>query len=157
MDKPRRAAQALWQSDVLSGLASFQPRVVSTLFNGLHGPDSDVDIVCHCREPVALSVKLEAMNIGGLRVSRRPNCTLARWYWGGIEFELYACAIPVERQNAVIHYRVMNQLLDQYGEAFRRAIVARKRAGWKTEPAIADWLGLSGDPYQAVYALSKTD
>ncbi len=36
------------------------------------------------------------------------------------------------------------------GDAFRTAVMERRRGGLKTEPAFAAVLGLAGDPYSAL-------
>ena len=38
-------------------------------------------------------------------------------------------------------------LLNKHGEKFRQQIIELKRQGYKTEPAFALVLGLTGDPY----------
>ena len=45
---------------------------------------------------------------------------------------------------------IEHRLLQERGEAFRRAIITLKQRGYKTEPAFAKALGLKGDPYLAL-------
>jgi len=48
---------------------------------------------------------------------------------------------------------VERRLLAIGGDGFRRAVMAARRSGLKTEPAFAAVLGLDGDPYEALLYL----
>ena len=45
------------------------------------------------------------------------------------------------------------QLLKEKGEGFKQQIIDLKKSGFKTEPAFAIALGLTGDPYEALLQL----
>ena len=47
----------------------------------------------------------------------------------------------------------MSRLVAEGGTKFQESVRRLKRGGLKTEPAIATYLGLLGDPYNAVSAL----
>lgn len=48
---------------------------------------------------------------------------------------------------------IEHQILLEKGESFRQEIISLKKQGIKTEPAFAQLLGLSGDPYEAILRL----
>ena len=61
--------------------------------------------------------------------------------------ELFAQNVPTKLQNAYRHMIIEYDILEQKGEEFRKQIINLKEKGWKTEPAIAELLGLKGNPY----------
>ena len=155
IDKVAQAREAIQDSRVLDLLQDYSPRVVSTIFVGLDTRDSDVDIVC-CYESQdkfveTFSVAFETHEDFSLKVY--PGHVVGRFWACGFEIEVYSCAEAVHSQNAYRHYRVMERLVELGGDEFMDRIRALKRAGLKTEPAIARALGLAGDPYEAVLRL----
>ena len=80
---------------------------------------------------------------------------MGRFRFEGMVFEVFGQPVPVRRQNGYRHMVVEEMLLRRKGEEFRHRIVARKRAGEKTELAFAAELSLEGDPYEALLELEK--
>ena len=61
----------------------------------------------------------------------------------------------MEQQAAWRHLTQMHRLANLLGEVFSQKVKELKRAGSKTEPAIAKLLDLAGEPFQAVLDLEK--
>jgi hypothetical protein len=61
--------------------------------------------------------------------------------------------VPTARQNGFRHLLVEAAVLAAGGEQWRRAVRRLKQQGLKTEPAFANLLRLSGDPYVALLEL----
>ncbi|OYW48019.1 MAG: phage capsid protein [Novosphingobium sp. 28-62-57] len=149
---------ALDEADILSQLAAFDPHVAGTLPLGLDLPTSDIDILCFAPDP-ELFVRavwkafevLPEFHIVQRIGHDRP--VVARFAHGGWTIELFGQAIPVPKQYGWRHLLVERRLLALGSAAFRNAVMARRRAGLKTEPAFAAVLGLAGDPYQALLEL----
>jgi hypothetical protein len=154
--------EALAQSGVLPQLAVFDPHVAGTPPLGLDLPDSDIDILCHAPDPHAFAAAVwEAY---------RDLPGFAMWQWQGIDrpvvarfrcagwlFELFGQARPVADQLGWRHFAIERRLLAFGGEPLRAAVMARRHAGAKTEPAFAQVLGLAGDPYAALLTLERLD
>jgi hypothetical protein len=70
---------------------------------------------------------------------------------------VFGQALPVERQAAYVHLLQTHRVIQLGGEPWRSAIQKLKSNGIKTEPALAQLLGLTGDPYQAVLQLQNHD
>ncbi len=68
----------------------------------------------------------------------------------GWAFEVFGQARAVGEQFGWRHFPVERRLLAQGGPSLRAAVMARRRAGTKTEPAFADALNLRGDPYETL-------
>jgi hypothetical protein len=139
-------------------LAPFDPHVVGTLPLGIDRPDSDIDVVCHAKDPHAIVDAIwehfctkEDFTLYQWSASGRP--VVARFEAEGWPFEIFASADPVEEQPGWQHFVVEKRLLDLGGPVFRRAITALRMDSIKTEPAFAMALGLSGNPYCLVSAL----
>ncbi|UOE36180.1 DUF4269 domain-containing protein [Hymenobacter monticola] len=69
------------------------------------------------------------------------------------EIEVFGQAVPTARQNGFRHLLVEAAVLEAGGKAWRRAVRQLKKQGMKTEPAFANLLRLSGDPYVALLEL----
>ncbi|MET3724830.1 DUF4269 domain-containing protein [Sphingomonas trueperi] len=155
-------SEALVQSGVLTRLVAFDPHVAGTPPLGLDLPDSDIDILCHAPDPVAFAAAVWAAyrDLRGFAMwqwqgSDRP--IVARFHCGGWLFELFGQARPVAEQLGWRHFAIEQRLLALGGEPLRAAVMARRHAGAKTEPAFAQVLGLNGDPYAALLTLEQLD
>ena len=65
-----------------------------------------------------------------------------------------AISTQLEQQFGFRHHVVMARLINLVGDIFREKVRDLKLAGKKSEPAIADILGLNGDPYESVAELN---
>ena len=155
-------AEALAQSGMLTRLAAFDPHVAGTPPLGLDLPDSDIDLLCHAPDPhrFAAAVWTACRDLPGFAMwqwqgSDRP--VVARFHCAGWLFELFGQARPVAEQLGWRHFAIERRLLALGGEPLRAAVMARRHAGAKTEPAFAQVLGLAGDPYAALLTLEGLD
>ena len=83
--------------------------------------------------------------------------TLARFRSLELPVEVFGQAVPVDQQRGYRHLLVEARFLELGGPRLRRAILELREEGLKTEPAFARALGLSGDPYERLWALSWCD
>ena len=156
--------EALRLAGVLEALAGFDPYVTGTPVLGLDLPASDIDVLCHAPDQDAFEVAVRAA------FGARDGFSARRWDDGaapavvavfaahGWAFEVFGQALPVAEQVGWRHFAVERRLLALGGAALRGAVLRRRRAGLKTEPAFADVLRLAGDPYQALLGLEhRTD
>jgi len=154
----RRAYAVLHRHRVFEHLAEFDPAHVSTIGNGLAIETSDIDIICSCTdrqcfERVVRNVfgRLPGFSLS-IRINRGVEAVVAQ-FEDELPVEIYAESTPTEQQFGYRHYMVIAKLLHFGGEPLRNAICELKRAGLKTEPAVAQRLSLAGDPYLALLAL----
>jgi hypothetical protein len=149
---------ALTQTGVLSRLAPFDPHVAGTPPLDLDIPGSDIEILCHAPDADAFVAAVwehfgELSCFAVHQWTRDGQPVIVRFHASGWEFELFAAAEPVDRQVGWRHFRVGRRLLALGGVALCEAIMARRNAGMKTEPAFAAALGLQGDPYRLLLML----
>lgn len=152
--------EALSGSGVLDLLAGFDPRIAGTLPLGISLAGSDIDILCHAPEPndVADCLWQASEWLSGLTLWRwtsgeRP--LVAIFTIGDWPVEVFASLVEVDLQAGWRHFVVEERLLALAGDALRERVLTLRRAGAKTEPAFAAALGLQGDPYDALYRLSR--
>jgi hypothetical protein len=153
---------ALNTSGLMDVLAPFDPHVIGTLPLGLALPSSDIDVAVFTPDPNEVAAKLWLAKDGlrGLSMRRwtgdgRP--LVANFQAFGWEFEVFAACTAVRDQVGWRHFDVERRLLTIGGSALQRAVLQRRLAGMKTEPAFADLLGLEGDPYAAMSRLFEVD
>ncbi|MGG6896196.1 DUF4269 domain-containing protein [Rhizobium sp. BR 315] len=122
---------------------------------GIAVESSDIDIVCHAGDDKVFAEKLwhafsdnEAFKLWQWTGAGRP--VLSRFRAQGWVFEIFGSSVPIEDQRAMRHFEIERRLLDLGGARFRQAIIERRRAGQKTEPAFAALLGLGGNPYETM-------
>lgn len=155
-------AEAVSRLDVMSILASFDPRIAGTLPLGLSKPESDIDILCH-----AFDVDAFAAAIWGA-FSRERHFALRQWIAGerpivasfeayGWPFELFGHPSPVSSQAGWRHFDAERRLLTLGGADLQNAVMAARSRGLKTEEAFAVVLGLEGDPYCAMLDVADHD
>ena len=153
--------EALRRSGALEALAAFDPHVAGTPSLGLDLPASDIDILCHAPDLDAFAAVVEAVfgACDGFSVGRWGGggggapAVVAGFAAHGWAFEVFGQALPVAEQLGWRHFVVERRLMALGGPALRVAVLRRRRAGLKTEPAFADVLRLTGDPYRAVLEL----
>ena len=149
------------RSGVFEALVEFSPVLAGTFPLSIEVEGSDLDVLCHAPEPVRLQKTLERYfsrweGYACERLRIKGVETVVGWFrFEGMVFEVFGQPVPVRRQNGYRHMVDEEMLLRRKGGEFRHRIVARKRAGEKTEPAFAAELSLEGDPYEALLELEK--
>jgi hypothetical protein len=81
--------------------------------------------------------------------------TIVNFVVDSLPVQLYGDPTRVVEQAAYLHVDVEYRLLQLGGRKARQRILELKKAGIKTEPAFAAWLGLTRDPYAALLELAK--
>ncbi len=149
---------ALDRSGLLEALARFDPHVAGTPPLGLDLPGSDIDVICHAAHAHAFARAVWdfACGFDGFAMHQwtgngRPIVTSFRAE--GWQMEVFGDPRPVAQQPGWRHFEIERRLLTLGGDALRAAVMTRRRAGQKTEPAFADVLRLAGDPYLALLGL----
>jgi hypothetical protein len=158
--RQRQAHDVLRELDLARALAGFGPVLAGTLPLPIHTDASDLDVLCEVYDPDAF-IRAATAAYGDRPDFVTERCdvrgvasTLIRFRAGDFDVELFGQPLPVARQHGYRHLRVEARLLALGGPPAVAAIRELRRAGLKTEPAFARWLGLAGDdPYLAVLAL----
>ena len=138
-------------TELLEVLAPFHPLVAGTFPLGIHTDSSDLDVLCEVHD-FAQFVDVVTRAFGacdGFTV----NEPVVTFVLHGTPVELFAQNVPAYAQHGFRHLVVEARLLRLGGAVLRERVVALKRAGVKTEPAFAEVLRLSGDPYEALLTL----
>ena len=162
------AALALQHADILGLLAEFDPVIAGTLPIAINTEQSDIDILCHavdlsrfndCVDSTFSSYphyrrhqRAPTNNVGVASVVRfecaGSDCN-------GFEVEIFATDCPSTAQYGFIHMLAEARILSLLGPDFAKRVRALKRQNVKTEPAFAQLLRLSGDPYIGVAELAN--
>lgn len=152
--------QVIQELDLLGSLAAFDPVVIGTPPLGIATEDSDIDIACSADELADFADLVNEL-FGQLarfsleRVEHLAEPALAASFLSsGWVVELFCQRQRTEDQWGVRHFRIERRLL-ALEPLLRPEILKLKRSGLKTEPAFAQLLGLSGDPYEAIIALEQ--
>jgi len=155
-EQQKKAHTILNNNRILSLLQPFDPILIGTFPLDIAIDTSDLDIACHCPnhdEFISWITKcfggLKDFSIKQTFISGQ-NATIANFAIEGFAIEIFGQNFPVKLQNGYRHMIIENGILNQKGEDFRQQIIALKKQGFKTEPAFAQLLGLSGDPYEAL-------
>ena len=152
---------ALRTGQVVARLAAFDPHVVGTLPLGLAVAGSDIDIVCHAPDVEAFAAILASVFSGlpGFSIRRwtePPRPVICRFVLLGWPVEIFGAPVPVRDQAGWRHFDIERRLLALGGDALRGEVQRRRTAGEKTEPAFAQALGLTGDPYARLFEMQPT-
>ncbi|MGS0523868.1 DUF4269 domain-containing protein [Zobellia nedashkovskayae] len=147
--------------EILEKLKEYTPILTGTIPIGIDLPESDLDIICYCKDHSSFSAFLqqEFSHKQGFKVyattQNHTICTIAEFKSGSFLFEIFGQNIPTERQNAYRHMIIENRILLEKGAKFKEEIIALKSRGIKTEPAFAKLLGLNGNPYVELLKLDN--
>jgi hypothetical protein len=151
--RQQQAFAVLDELHLLDRFWQFDPVLVGTLPISIHLPASDLDIICYASDLDFFAQLVEALfraypafRLKQKEVRHIPS-VIVYFEHGGFGIELFAQPVPTEQQHAFRHMLIEEQLLQRYGAKFRQQVLALKRQGYKTEPAFAKLLGITGDPY----------
>jgi hypothetical protein len=154
----QRAFRCLITHGIIEKLAGYDPVLVSTVCNDIAIETSDLDIVCEVYDHQEFASKMRTLfgEYRGFVVrssARSPEATVVQFFTEEFEIEIFGQGVPIAQQRAYIHLVQAARVIDIGGNTVRDRIRALKQSGLKTEPAVAQILGLPGDPYQAVVDL----
>ncbi len=162
--KQKAAYKTLERNAIMQQLDAFDPILAGTIPIGIDIADSDLDIICHSANlhHFAQTLTNKFSHFKGFSISAHGannSAVVAQFVVDNFILEIFGQALATRQQNAYRHMLIEHQLLLERGENFRQEIIALKEQGYKTEPAFALLLGLTGDPYTALlnYASRQTD
>lgn len=144
--------------DLLAELSAYEPTVIGTPPLAIDIESSDIDIACTVADLEVFTSDITArfaavQDFSVELVTTFPAPAVrAAFLSHGWEIELFCQTLPIREQHGVRHFHVERRLLEAEPE-LRPRVLARKRAGQKTEPAFAALLCLDGDPYAAMLGL----
>lgn len=152
-DRQQQAYSVLTNNQVLSKIKQFDPILAGTVPIGIDIENSDLDIIC-CfadKNEFFKTITDNFRNEKNFTIKEQPNfdtiAIVANFFLDSFEIEIFGQNKPTKQQFAYRHMLIEYKLLNQYGENFRKKIIELKKQGYKTEPAFAIALGLSGCPY----------
>lgn len=153
------AYKALTGHNIWKKLAPFSPVLAGTIPININIDNSDLDILCHYKDPKGYIENLidHFSQYPGFRFYEsnfQDTATIiASFLAEDFPVEIFAQPTPVKEQQAYRHMIIEHYLLQKNDAAFRQQIITLKKQGYKTEPAFAQLLNLSGDPYEALLQL----
>lgn len=162
LETNKRVWNALTVSRVLESLQEFRPLVTGTFPLGIANEASDLDIVLESRDLGYAAKRIEGLcrHERGFRIDRIQvagvDTLLATFVTAGVPFELFVQAVPVTEQRAYRHFLVEERLLKLGGPTFAEKVRSARARGLKTEPAFAEVLGLTGDPFERLLELQRS-
>lgn len=154
--RQKQAYSVLLQYQILESLAEYTPILAGTIPLNIDIESSDLDIICCYTHKNSFIESLLQLFNGFSNFNFKEtsiNSTetvIVNLTADNFELEIFGQNVPVKEQLAYRHMITEYSLLQHYGEELRQEIVTLKKQGYKTEPAFAKALGLSGDPYQAL-------
>ncbi len=153
LEKNEKAFKALKNSKVLEKFKKYEPLVAGTFPLNLSHNGSDLDILLHVSD---LSELLEFKEYNWKKENIQNQETLmASFDHEGVPFELFAQNTPTHRQVGYLHFQVEERLLRLGGKKLLDKVKEKRKEGLKTEPALAEVLGLSGNPFDEILKLHE--
>jgi len=153
-ERQREAHKQLNELKIFENLRNYTPILTGTIPIDIDLPDSDLDIICECKNHTEFQERLQQLfaDKNDLKIKSYSRngikCTVAKFKTEKFEIEIFGQNIPTREQNAYRHMIIENRILNLKGQKFRNQIRNLKSRGVKTEPAFALLLGLKGNPYQ---------
>lgn len=147
------------QHNVLETLKKYNPILTGTIPIEIDLPESDLDIICECKNHKEFKSYLLNKFAGKkdfkvyTTTQNEIECTIAEFKTDNFLFEIFGQNIPTQNQNAYRHMIIENKILNAKGDEFKKKIKKLKANGIKTEPAFAQLLGLKGNPYTQLLKL----
>lgn len=154
-ERQQKAYQTLIKHRVMDRLKMFTPLLTGTIPIAIDIESSDLDVICcykteeEFKECLALFAAYPDYKIEEKRLDQNPTI-IATFRLDDFPVEIFGQPIPVTDQLSYRHLIIENRILQWMGETFREHIIKLKKEGLKTEPAFAQLLKLSGNPYEAL-------
>ncbi|REA64098.1 DUF4269 domain-containing protein [Dyadobacter luteus] len=154
--RQRDAYDLLTDNEILLHLKEFDPLLAGTIPIEIDLEHSDLDIIC-CSDDIDYffqKIRQYFSHLENFTINIRSDgqSVVASFRVDAFEIEIFGQSVPSREQFAYRHMLVEHQLLQAFGEAFRKEIIRLKSVEYKTEPAFARALGLTGNPYEALLA-----
>jgi hypothetical protein len=156
----QRAHAILTALELWTVLAAFKPVLAGTIPLNIDIAGSDLDVLCEVPTDTQRFTQLLHQHYGqraGFRLAQPvingEVSIVCNFRYRNREIEVFGQPVPTARQNGFRHLLVEAAVLAAGGERWRRAVRRLKQQGLKTEPAFANLLRLSGDPYVALLEL----
>ncbi len=148
-DRQKAAHDTLTENHMFQQLVAYNPILVGTIPIGIDIENSDLDIICEVEDFQGFSDYCKSIfgQMEGFSLTYKPDRVLVNFVIGLFPVEIYAENEKTSRQMAYRHMLIEHELLQIKGDEFRKEIIALKKQGYKTEPAFAKLLNLSGNPY----------
>jgi hypothetical protein len=153
--KQKRVYELLTSTQLFETLRDFHPVFVGTIPIQIDIESSDIDVLIEAEPTQFLEFAKQHLTQHQQATffvkdfQHIPACVY-QFKLEEFEVEIFAQDLPVTQQYAYRHLIIENKILLTKGEAFRDEIIRLKRQGLKTEPAFAQALGLSGNPYESL-------
>jgi len=158
--KQKFAYKEINKYKIFEKLNKYNPILVGTIPIEIDLPNSDLDIICECKNHSEFSdfLKKEFSNQKDFKIHtitkyQGIKSTIAKFKTDNFIIEIFGQNIPTEKQNAYLHMIIENKILTEKGLKFKNRIIELKKNGIKTEPAFAKLLGLKGNPYDELLKL----
>jgi len=152
--RQKQAHAVLIKYVILEDLKSYTPILVGTIPINIDIEGSDLDVICEYHDKAQFTGHLQTL-FSSFTEFKLTEATingqetiLANFMADGFEIEIFGQQIPVKQQYGYRHMIIEHELLQRKGEAFRQEIISLKKQGYKTEPAFAKALDLTGNAYE---------
>ncbi|WP_316804737.1 DUF4269 domain-containing protein [Pedobacter nototheniae] len=159
--KQAEAYHVLTEHGVLEKLSAYAPILVGTIPINIDIESSDLDIICYAKDEEEFKKDLNHYFSKEKGFSISENAQLraikANFFIDGFELEIFGQNRPTQEQNAYRHLLIEYKLLLEKGDKFRQEVIDLKKQGYKTEPAFAKLLNMTGNPYEALLKFGETD
>lgn len=148
------AYKILSEYKILANIAEFDPILVGTIPINIDIENSDLDIICYCKNKEYFIEKLKSFfgNKNEFTIKEtiidNQETVVANFKIERFEIEIFGQNIPAKNQNGYKHMIIEHEILQSKGENFRLEIIKLKQKGYKTEPAFGFLLGLKVNSYQ---------
>lgn len=158
-ERQQLAYDALCTHQIFEKLAMFDPILTGTIPINIDIETSDLDIICYWQNSAEFIAKIENYfaNEIGFQLKKTKiseiETVIANFKLDGFDVEIFGQPIPTKQQTAYLHMLIEHQILQEMGDDFRLKIIKLKQAGYKTEPAFAKLLELTGNPYDALLTM----
>lgn len=140
---------------IMDLLKHYDPLLTGTVPIAINIEGSDLDIICcyHDHDSFAGHITELFKGFRNFELIVKSSAVVANFTVDNWQIEIYGEAKPTRMQHAYRHMLIEHRLLQIHGDELRTLIISLKKAGYKTEPAFAKALGLTGDPYRTLLDL----
>lgn len=154
--RQQEAFAALSGLNIMFLLKEYEPILVGTIPIEIDIPESDLDIICYTKDLVAFQgVVHEYFRKYHTFFDKFSNeAYIAKFYFCGFEFEIFAQPVPTRYQYAYRHMLIEYKILNLAGQRFKNEIIQLKQNGYKTEPAFGKLLKLN-EPFSELIELEN--